>query len=275
MFGAWQRRLTAGGAEFDPLVLPESSLSWTWAWDFSGPDLTLGSGPVVDEAANIAGSTDWRLLPYTAAPDYTTSWRAGRGAVTPASGEAMNTALTASVMAGPSSGDPVSGADAPYTVVYVGQFPTLDGGGESYRIPLQGVGLTTIGQAGPVYLVRVTGTWRLRSFAGAEVEVVADISAWSGLAFVAIAYINQASSRWDVYIDGLSPVSVTSLNPGRSGLAGGTGVGVRFGGGGTFDSPASGVFDGPIGFCCGGDGTLSATDRNYLLNGFSARYAFS
>lgn len=274
MFGAWTKRIAAGAAEFDPLDLPESSISWTWMWDFSSADtLTLGAGPTVDEAENIAGSVDWRLVPYTVAPSYTASWRESRGAVVPAADEAMETALTASPMVGPSSGDPVSGAAAPYTVVYVGQIPTLDLVlGEDYRIPLQGVGTATIGQAGPLYLVRALGTWSLRSFAGAEVTVVADVGSWEGLPFIAIAHIDQANSRWDLYVDGIAPVSVTSLNPGRSGLSGGTGAGVRFGGGGTFDSGASGVFDSPIAFCCGGDGTVSATDRDYLLSGFSARY---
>lgn len=266
MFGAFAKRgLPSGAGMFSLLNLPDDSVSWVWLWDMTISELTLGSGPVVDYVQTMTGGSPNRdAEPYTSAPDYDAAWRNGQGALTPAAGEAMQQASEDAIGAGPSA----------YMILYVGQFPALDGGGEAFRIPLSGMGAGTTPNldASPIYLHRDTGTWILKAFAGTEVTIVGDVGAWSGLPFIAIAEIDGASSRWDIWVNGISEVMEDTADPGTRGLAGFSGSGIRWGGGGTWDSAASGVWDAHLAICGGASGHLSTTDRNYILAGLSDRF---
>lgn len=264
-FGAFSEREDGGAPAFSLLNLPESSVSWVWLWDMAKSDVTLGAGPVVSYVETMTGGSPNRdAEPYTVAPDFDPSWRNGQGAWTPAATKAMQQASEDAIGAGPSA----------YMALYVGEIPVLDGGGEDFRIPLSGMGAgTTPNQdASPIYLRRVAGTWSLRAFAGSEVVIAADVGAWSGLPFIIVAEMDGADSVWTAYVHGIADLTVDTLDPGTRGLAGFSGSGLRWGGGGTWDSAVSGVWNAPLAVCGGASGTLSAADRAYILAGLSARF---
>lgn len=235
-------------AQFNPLVLPDSSITWEGLWDLSRSTVTLDGGNVA-EVSNLGtdGATG-KMEQTTSAnrPLYVADWRNGQPAFTPGGGDLLRASIV----------DP----SQPLTALFAGDIPNTSAG-EDFRILLSGTGAPA--NSSLLYLQRVSGSvFALRTNCGSTAQHVADVTAWWGKPFVAIVSCNGASSRLDIWLHGVAKQAFTGWNPGT-----GSAWLLRWGSGGA--GSASGFWDASQMATGLTSGTLSATDRTYLLQGYS------
>jgi hypothetical protein len=246
------------GGSYQPWALPGNS-AIPWAFYESDNGITLDTGKVVSLNDLTGNGNTMSQASAGLRPTYISNFYNGLSAFTPTNGTRLHRAAF--------SQGPLM---QPLTMLTVGQWAPLSGdpdssGGE-YRIIAQGYNVANTGGS-PLFQRFVSSAYSARMSSGTQAVIQANVSTWTGLRFVSINRLNGASSKTAIRLHGLSPVTMDISAIGTT-----SNTGFWIGSGSGASNTGAGSWGAPLAVCGFWSGTMSDTDRDYLLTYYMNRY---